>query len=119
MFTASHNPPEYMGLKFIRGLSADMDDLLTEKGRKEAEDFFEFVCFSVEKDCYEAFPVPMPPAAHISITPLKAGTEEKKGDVVIITDCETEDAQLNNMIARFQAVLPIKTRVVNIRKIYY
>ncbi|MCH5339640.1 MAG: NAD(P)H-dependent oxidoreductase, partial [Acetatifactor sp.] len=26
-----------MGLKFVKGLSADMDDLLTEKGQKEAK----------------------------------------------------------------------------------
>ena len=41
-----------MGLKYIRGLSADMDDLLTEKGQKEARDFFDFVCWSVAQDIY-------------------------------------------------------------------
>ena len=30
-----------LGLKYIRGLSADMDDLLKEKGQKEAEAFFD------------------------------------------------------------------------------
>ena len=29
-----------LGLRYIKGLSADMDDLLTEKGQKEAKDFF-------------------------------------------------------------------------------
>ena len=29
-----------LGLKFVKGLSADMDDLLTDKGREEAEKFF-------------------------------------------------------------------------------
>jgi putative NADPH-quinone reductase len=33
-----------LGLKFIRGLSADMDDLLTEKGQNEAKNFFTYVC---------------------------------------------------------------------------
>jgi NAD(P)H-dependent FMN reductase len=28
-----------LGLQYIRGLSADMDDLLTDKGQKEARDF--------------------------------------------------------------------------------
>ena len=36
--------------------------------------------------------------------------------MVIVTDCEAENTQLQNMIARFQAVLPRKTRVVNIRQ---
>ena len=32
-----------MGLNYIRGLSADMEDLLNSKGRKEAISFFRFV----------------------------------------------------------------------------
>ena len=35
---------EDMGMKYIKGLSADMDDLLHEKGQKEAVGFFELVC---------------------------------------------------------------------------
>ena len=42
-----------LGLKYIRGLSADMDDLLTDKGQKEARDFFEFLCWSVQNDRFE------------------------------------------------------------------
>ena len=38
-----------LGLKYIRGLSADMDDLLNEKGQKEARNFFDFVCWSFQK----------------------------------------------------------------------
>lgn len=33
-----------LGLKYIKGLSADMDDLLTEDGRKNAKEFFDYVC---------------------------------------------------------------------------
>ncbi|MBQ6092516.1 MAG: NAD(P)H-dependent oxidoreductase, partial [Clostridia bacterium] len=29
-----------LGLRYLRGLSADMDDLMTEKGQKQAVDFF-------------------------------------------------------------------------------
>jgi len=43
-------------------------------------------------------------------------TGEKTGDVVIITDCRPKDQQLQSMIDRFRAVLPRKTRVVNIRE---
>ena len=42
-----------MGLKYIRGLSADMGDLAGEKGQKEALDFWRFVRYSVENDLYE------------------------------------------------------------------
>ena len=101
-----------LGLKYIRGLSADMDDLLTEKGQKEAKDFFDFLCWSVENDRYEAFPGPIPAPAHIPVT-IPQCPEEKTGDVVIVTDCK-DDPQLESMIARFRAVFPRKTRVVNL-----
>ena len=104
-----------LGLKYIRGLSADMDDLLTEKGQKEALDFFNYVCWSVENDYFEAIPKEMSKPANIPAT-VPENNEEKTGDVVIITDCEEDNTQLANMIERFRAVLPLKTRIVNIRK---
>ena len=104
-----------LGLKYIRGLSADMDDLLTEKGQQQARDFFEFLCWSVENDRYEPFPEPLPEPEHMPvIVPEPAG--EKSGDVVIVTDCEPENTQLGAMIDRFRAVLPYKTRIVNLRE---
>jgi hypothetical protein len=41
---------------------------------------------------------------------------ERKGDVVIVTDCAEDDTQLAAMIARFQARFPRKTRIVNLRE---
>ena len=35
-----------LGMKVVRGLSADMDDLLTEKGQQDASNFFEQLLFS-------------------------------------------------------------------------
>ncbi len=104
-----------LGLKYIRGLSADMDDLLTEKGQKEALDFFNYTCWSVENDYYEAFPEEMPKSNNIPAT-VPECIEEKTGDVVIVTDCKEDDTQLVAMINRFRAVLPLKTRIVNIRE---
>lgn len=130
-----------MGMKFVRGLSADMDDLLTEKGQKEAEDFLRYVCWCVENDVFEVLPEAEAKTApkYLSVTVpesteqtvernahaegmdgsesnVKAATATKPGDVVIVTDCEKENRQLADMIARFQAVFPRKTRIVNIRE---
>ena len=33
-----------LGLRYITGLSADMDDLLKEEGQKQAEDFLAYLC---------------------------------------------------------------------------
>jgi len=105
-----------MGLKVIRGLSADMDDLLGKKGRKDAQHFFDFVCFSMAQDVYEPFAAAVPAPKHASVTLLEETGKEKPGDVVIVTDCEPDNAQLGAMIARFRAVLPRRTRVINIRE---
>ncbi len=102
-----------LGLKFVRGLSADMDDLLTDKGQQETRSFFDFVCHSVENDLYEPFPELRPAPKHLPVTVPAAG-EKQDGDVVILTTCAEEDTQLASMIARFQAVFPVKTRVVNL-----
>ncbi len=104
-----------MDLKFINGLSADMDDLPLEKGQKEAKAFFDFLIWSVENDVCEpnlnSFTVPK----NIAVNIPEEETKEKNGDVVIIADYGKDDIQLQNMISRFQKVFNRKTRVVNIR----
>ncbi len=105
-----------LGLRYVRGLSADMDDLTTPQGQKQARDFFEYVQWCAENGfCEEPAPalpeVPLHPAA----VPEADGAQ-KTGDVVVITDCEQDDDLLAGMIGRFCAVLPRSTRVVNIRE---
>lgn len=105
-----------MGMKFIHGLSADMDDLTTEKGQDEAKRFFDFVVWSIKNDMYEVIPQTLAPANHVPVKVPHANFSDKPGDIVIITDCSEENTQLKNMIARFQAVLLRKTRIVNLRE---
>ena len=119
-----------MGMKFIRGLSADMDDLTTPKGQKEALAFFDHVIWQMKKGICEPAPAPQAPARHAPVTvpaaaaafdpedePSKAAAApDKPGDVVIVTDCAPGDRQLADMIARFRAVLPLASRIVNLRE---
>ena len=102
-----------LGMKYVKGLSADMDDLTTEKGQGEAEAFFRYLMWCVENGISEPFPGPGKPANHVPVTvPELSG--EKGGDIVIVADLAENDTQLNDMILRFRAVCPGKTRVVNI-----
>lgn len=107
-----------LGMKFLRGLSADMEDLTTEKGQKEAVSFWEHLCWSMEQGlsepCYNRVTAPN----HMQVTVPAPSPDHtaKEGDVVIITDLKPEDRQLSDMIARFRSVLPIKSRIVNIRE---
>ena len=105
-----------LGLHYVQGLSADMDDLTTEKGRKEAESFLQFLCWSVEQGIWEQAPEPTPVRPSRPVTVPEADTDEKPGDVVIVADLLPEDTQLQAMVDRFRAKLSRKTRVVNIRE---
>ena len=105
-----------MGMHFIRGLSADMEDLPTQQGRQEAESWFRHFLWAAEKGYFEpAFPV-SPAAASVPVTAPPELPEHTQGNVVIIADLKPEDTQLAGMIARFRARLPYTTRVVNIRE---
>lgn len=103
-----------LGMKYIKGLSAEMEDLLTESGRKAAKDFFAYVCWCVENDTYETLPNEVKTPAHVPVSTLISGQDNKTGDVVIVTDCAKDDRQLSNMIERFRAVLKYNSRIVNI-----
>ena len=105
-----------LGMQYVRGLSADMDDLLTEKGQKDAEDFLAHVLWSMENGICEPMPEPLPAPQHAPVTVPAPSLEDKQGDVVIVTDCRPEDTQLQSMIDRFRAVCARKTRVVNLRE---
>jgi multimeric flavodoxin WrbA len=103
-----------MGMKFIKGLSADMDDLTTEKGQKEATDFFKYILWSVENDHSEPI-IPKAEPRTLSKVTVPEVTEEKgRGDIVIVADLKEGDTQLESMIKRFRAGLPVHSRVVNI-----
>ena len=104
-----------MKLKYIRGLSADMEDLLSKKGQQEARDFFDYLLWSVKNNSFEPVSAISTAPKHVPVTVPEAA-EKTEGDIVIVTDCRKEDAQLQRMIDRFRAVCPRKTRVENIRE---
>ena len=110
-----------MQMKFVRGLSADMDDLLTEKGRKEAENFWQHLQWCMEQDYAEPCYLSAASGSDqlISCTPAENSPvpeDQKEGDIVIVTDLQPEDTALADMITRFRTVLPVRTRLVNLRE---
>ncbi|MBE6746061.1 MAG: iron-sulfur protein [Ruminococcaceae bacterium] len=107
-----------MEMKYIKGLSADMDDLTTPKGRADAENFFNYVLWCTENDSYERIP-----EKANKFVPIKTNTDidneinlTDKREIAIVADIGENDDSLKAMIARFQAVLPIKTKLINIRE---
>lgn len=104
-------------MKYIKGLSADMDDLTLMKGQKELKDFFEYVLWSIENDQFEPLPIEVFPYKQKEVTIPSNKTVKQDGNIVIVTDFEEDDSQLINMIARFQSSLTLKSKIVNLRKI--
>jgi len=107
---------EDLGLKYVNGLSADMEDLLSTKGQQEARQFWEHFCWCVQQGMSE--PYYPQTAAYLPVTAqIPAQTNAgKQGDVVIVADLGEDDCRLKAMVERFQAVLPRAIRVVNIRQ---
>lgn len=105
-----------LGMKVVRGLSADMDDLLTKQGQQEARNFFDQLMFSCEHGLFVAPPARAPRREKPVYQPvLHSVSKSKEKDVVIVTNCAPEDETLRNMIADFRAALPFESRVVNLR----
>lgn len=103
-----------LGMKFVRGISADMDDLLNEVGKNDAKKFFERFLWSCENDVYVAKGETLP-YTPVPATPIDWGAEKRTDkDVLILTDETNEDSNLPAMISRFKSMLPYKTRTVNI-----
>lgn len=103
-----------LGMRYIRGLSADMEDLLTEKGRKDAEKFFDRFLWSVNEGIFET--KTKSDRIYTSV-PANSTTETPKTegkDIIIITDNTDENSNLARMTDRFRAVFGYKTRIVNI-----
>ena len=105
-----------LGMHYIRGLSADMEDLLTDQGRTDAEKFFDRFLWSISEGVFTS-PIPaVSTYARVPATLPEQGQSEKGSgkDIVILTDNTDPHSNLSRMIARFRAVFPYETRVVNI-----
>ena len=106
-----------LGMKVIRGLSADMEDLLSAQGQKEARMFFDQLIFSCEHGLFAIPPVKAPERKKDVYQPtLSPVVKDREKDVVIVTNCAHEDENLANMITDFRAALLCESRVVNLRE---
>ena len=84
-----------LGLNYIRGLSADMEDLLHKKGQEEALSFFRYVLWNMEKG--------------------SGAPASFSGRVVIVADySNSKDGRLQAMCERLKALLPCETGIIDI-----
>ena len=107
-----------LGLRYVRGLSADMEDLRSRQGQLEALAFFRHVLWSMEQGFSE--PVSVRPAraelktASPAAEPL--ALEKKPDRIVIVTDSTHDGAgRLQAMVERLKNRLPCRVEVADIR----
>ncbi len=84
-----------LGLKVLPGLSADMEDLLSWKGRGEALQFFDYLMFQ--------------------LGPSEVGDISGK-TVALVADLSSDDGPLKQMVDRFREQMPCRVKLINIRE---
>ena len=106
-----------LGMKVLPGLSADMEDLLLEKGRKELLDWWKMTEFRTEESISETRDTP---SNDTEIKPYSEciPKEEKSSEfrISIVTNADRNDIPLLNMIADFRNALCFESTVYNIRE---
>lgn len=104
-----------LGMKVIRGLSADMEDLTAEKGRQDAENFLKYVEACVEQDVFETAPE-SPKAAEEKYTScgIAANLKKEGREIVLVADLHEGDEPLKAMMDDFVAAVEYPVKIVNI-----
>lgn len=97
-----------MGMKVLRGFSADMNDLLTKEGQLQVITYWNYIKHIIRR---ETSPFEEEPDR----TPL--AEKDKKYHVVIVTDCKRENERLRRMIIDFRKALPYASHVVNLQDV--
>lgn len=96
-----------LGMRVLRGFSADMEDLLNRQGREDIVKYWQYVHYLIERE-----------KASETAAVEKHATKEKddRYRVVIVTDCEKENEKLRRMIIDFRKAFPYVSHVVNLRE---
>ena len=109
-----------LGLRYIRGLSADMEDILTKKGQKEAKSFFRFVLWNI-RNGYREPGKSIRQTEAFSAVPASDAEETGVRDsmrVALVTDYDPEisGTPLVSMIRRFRRRFSGECELINLRE---
>ena len=95
-----------MGMRILRGFSADMEDLLTKKGQLAVITYWNYTKHIIQE---ETSPFEKEPDRRTF------AEKDRKYRVVIVTDCRKENNRLRRMIVDFRKELPFESHVVNLQ----
>ncbi|NLS85556.1 MAG: hypothetical protein GXZ14_08190 [Ruminococcaceae bacterium] len=103
-----------MQLRYICGLSADMDELLTQKGQNDAKCYFDEMIFKIQNGIFLYKEPAKACEKRVYEKTLTAAEKSDAKDIAIVTSCAVQDINLRNMIDDFKAVLPYNAREINL-----
>ena len=103
-------------MKYIKGLSLDMDDLTKKQGQKDLINFFNYFLECINNNIYEVIPNINHKDIPEYIPSLSYTNKKENKEVVIVADLLENDNNLKNMIYDFTNHLSYQTRIVNIRE---
>lgn len=95
-----------MGMRILRGFSADMNDLLSKRGQLQIITYWNYVKHIIMQEN-------SPYVEELDSIPLSE--KSRKYKIVIVTDCAQENDRLRRMIIDFRKALPFVSHVVNLQ----
>lgn len=105
-----------LNMKYVKGLSCDMEDLTKKSGQNEAIEFFKYFINCIENNIYEIIPDRKSNLINNYVCSFVNVEKDENKEVVIVADINNNNTNLINMINDFQNGLPYKSRIVNIRE---
>ncbi len=113
-----------LGLRYLPGFSADMEDLLHKKGQREAVAFFRHLLWSIKLDAEEEKQgAALAEKENAGVAPAEkegakadAGKRAKKQQIVVVADIEEDDEDLAGLVQAFQEGASQEVRVVNLQE---
>ncbi len=106
-----------MDIHFLDGLSADMDDILTPEGQKQAVDWMKFVLWKMErKEFVSDIRLTGSYVPGRASVPGEPASKKEGKRAVVVADFREGDESLHAMVDRFVSVFPYEVDVIDIGK---
>lgn len=110
-----------LGLKYLKGFSADMDDLTKISGQNEAISFFKKTLWLMDNNIFEQptlnHPYTKINASLNNLSPVSTIFQKNEKTIALLRNSETEDPNLSIMIERFSKEFPYTIKTVDISQI--
>ena len=106
-------------LRYVRGLSADMEDILTNKGQKEAKAFFRFLLWQIQNGICETAPAEAGcNKVPVIVSDVRETAVKDKLHAALVTDYDPKipPLALTAMIRRFTKRLPGTCEIINLHE---